>query len=92
MKLSREEVNLLRALSGLANKLLSGNGKAVPVSGRATNAARKRTFRSREESAKLKAQILAAYKKGRPVAEISDAMGVTSPYVYQLISKQKRAK
>lgn len=92
MKLSREEVNLLKALSGIASKLLNGNGKAIRVSGRATNAARKRTFRSRDESAKLKAQILAAYKKGRPVAEISDAMGVTSPYVYQLISKQKRSK
>lgn len=92
MKLSREEVNLLKALSGLANKLLGSNGKTVSAPGRATRGARKRTFRSREESAKLKAQILAAYKKGRPVAEISDAMGVTSPYVYQLISKQKRGK
>jgi hypothetical protein len=90
MKLSREEIKLLKALSSLASKLL--NGKAIPVSGRATNAARKRTFRSREESAKLKARILAAYKKGRPVTEISDAMGVTSPYVYQLISKQKRRR
>jgi hypothetical protein len=91
MKLSRDEINLLRALSGLASKVLNGSGKGIPVSARA-HAARKRTFRSREESAKLKAQILAAYKKGRPVAEISDAMGVTSPYVYQLISKQKRGK
>jgi hypothetical protein len=91
MKLSREEINLLRALSGLANKVLGGNGKSA-ASGRAAHGPRKRTFRSRAESAKLKAQILAAYKKGRPVAEISNAMGVTSPYVYQLISKQKRGR
>ena len=78
MKLSSAERKLLHTLSSLASKLTGSGGEA------ANRAPTRRVFRTREESARMKKDMLAAVKKGRPVAEIAAEFGVTSPYVYQL--------
>lgn len=94
MKLSTAERKLLLALGSLANKL-TGSSAALsspPAAGRRNAPVRGRKGRTREESAKMKADILAAVKKGASVREIAESHGVTSPYIYQLIAKSKKGK
>jgi hypothetical protein len=83
MKLSAVERKLLHTFSSLAAKL-TGSGSKVANK---TPARGRRAFRTREESAQIQKDMLAAVKKGRPVAEIASEFGVTSPYVYQLMTK-----
>lgn len=94
MKLSTAERKLLLALGSLANKLTGSEAgpSSSPVSGRRSVAPRGRRGRTREESAKMKTDILAAVKKGTSVREIAETHKVTSPYIYQLIAKSKKGK
>lgn len=90
MKLSSAERKLLLVFSSLASRLI---GTSEPDSRKASRAPRsRRTGRTREESAKMKAEILAAVKKGVSVRDIAESHGVTGPYVYQLIAKSKKGK
>ncbi len=84
MKLSRDEVNLLKTFVSLANKLLqeSGAGTTVSKSKRSANGSRRR--RSREDAAKVKQEIAAARARGVAVKKISAKYGVTPAYVYQI--------
>jgi hypothetical protein len=94
MKLSTAERKLLSALGSLANKLI-GTSESGSRNGSQASRARgagRRAGRTREESAKMKAEILAAVKKGASVRDVAESHGVTSPYVYQLIAKSKKGR
>jgi hypothetical protein len=89
MKLSTAERKLLLALGSLANKL---TGSSLPDGRKRPAKTGRRAGRTREESAKMKLDILAAVKKGMSVREVAESHGVTSPYVYQLVAKSKKGK
>jgi hypothetical protein len=91
MNLTAAERKLLQTLSSLGAKLTASGGKAS----KAATARGRRVFRTREESAEMKKAMIAAVRKGRPVAEVASEFGVTPPYIYQLITKaglKKRRK
>ena len=80
MKLSRKERELLGTIVSILQKVMVSG--AAPTSRRGE---RSRQRRSRAEAAELKKQVRAARQRNMSAKEIATELGLTPPYVYQLL-------
>lgn len=84
MSLSSQDLEQLRKIVAIAERLLAKSESGDRASSRSSAAAAGATRRKGKELVAFKKKVMAERKRGVPVSEIARKYGITANYVYQM--------